>query len=145
MQISMTKALSITVGTIIVLFGLLAYFVGLQTSPSLGSVSVTNDYVATTTAGNNLYGSVTGNRLIRTGQGTLGSIIITGANTGIVNFYNATTTVLAQRITATSTILLASIPASTVAGTYTFDVQFTDGLFMEVVSGNMPTSTVTYR
>lgn len=141
----MTKAVALSFTTLIVLFGLVAYFTGVKTSPILGSVSVGNDYVATSTAANSVYGAVTANRLVRTGPGTLGSVIITGANTGIINFYNATTTVLTQRATATSTILLASIPASAAAGTYTFDVQFSDGLFIELVSGIMPTSTITYR
>lgn len=114
---------------------------------SVGSVAVSNEYMATTTAGNTLYGGFTGDLVIRTGQGALGSVIITGANTGIVNFYNATTSNVLDRTgqKASSTILMASIPASAAAGTYTFDAQFTDGLLLELETGIMPTTTVTFR
>lgn len=113
-----------------------------------GSVQFGNDYLATSTSSNGAYGgTVTGSRLLRNGVGTLGSVVITGANTGIINLYNATTSDITQRAAnrATSTILIASFPASATAGTYTFDVQFTDGLFYDVIGGVAPTSTVTYR
>ena len=113
-----------------------------------GSVNVTAEYTATSTAANAVYGAtITSSRVIRTGQGTLGSVVITGANTGVVNFYNATTSNVNLRTgnTPTSTILLANLPASMVAGTYTFDVVFTAGLYVDLISGAMPTSTVTYR
>ena len=116
--------------------------------PVEASVSVTDEYQATSTAANTLFGAtITGDRLIKTGQGSLGSIVITGANTGVVNFYNATTSDVLKRTgnKATSTILLVSLPASLVAGTYVFDVEFTDGLFLDYDSGNMPTTTITYR
>jgi len=104
-----------------------------------------SDYTATSTASNGLYGAFTGDQLVKTGHGTLGSVVITGANTGIVNFYNATTSDATKRVTASSTILIASFPASTVAGTYTFDASFTDGLLVELESGLIPTSTINYR
>lgn len=117
-----------------------------ETADRLGSVSQASEYIATSTAANTVYGAtITGDTLIQTGPGTLGSVVITGANTGIINFYNATTTDATQRTTATSTILLASIPASAAAGTYTFDVRYFDGLYVDIVGGNMPTTTITYR
>lgn len=115
---------------------------------ALGSVSVTSEYIATSTAQSSAYGAlITGDKYLVTGKGTLGSVVILGANTGIINIYNATTSSILKRAStkATSTILIASIPASMAAGTYTFDVQFTDGLFIDLVSGIMPTTTVTYR
>lgn len=114
----------------------------------LGSVNQANEYLATSTAASTVYGAtITGDTLIKTGQGALGSVVITGANTGVINFYNATTTNVSARTgnTATSTILLASIPASAAAGTYTFDVFYTTGLYVDIESGNMPTTTITYR
>lgn len=118
-----------------------------QASPALGSVSVTDEYMATSTAANTVYGGFTTGRVIRTGQGTLGSFVITGANTGIVNFYNATTSNVNLRTgqKASSTILIASFPASAAANTYTIDALYTDGLLMVLEAGIMPTSTVTYR
>ena len=104
-------------------------------------------YQATSTAANALFGSQTVQTRIRTGPGIFGSVIITGANTGVVNIYDATTTDVNKRTgnTATSTILLASLPGSLVAGTYTFDVSFGTGLLVDVWSGSMPTSTITWK
>lgn len=115
---------------------------------SYGSTIQGNEYTATSTAANAVYGaSITDDTLIKTGQGALAQIIITGANTGIFHFYNATTTDVNKRTgnKATSTILIASFPASTATGTYTFDAEFTDGLLLELTSGNMATSTIMYR
>lgn len=118
-----------------------------NTSPSLASVSMTDEYIATSTAANSVYGGFTSGRVLKTGTGTFGSVVITGANTGIVNFYNATTSNVNQRTgqKASSTILMASIPASAAAGTYTIDGLFTDGLLVVLEGGNMPTTTITYR
>ncbi len=143
---TITKSLQFVLIAGSLLLTALAFVLFQGTRPVQGSITPTQEYTATTTAANSVYGAtVTTGRLIRTGQGALGSIVITGANTGIVNIYNATTTDATKRITATSTILMASIPASAVAGTYTFDVGYTDGLYIDLVSGTMPTSTVTYR
>lgn len=112
-----------------------------------GSVVQGGEYVATSTASNTLYGAFTGDQLLKTGWGTFGSVIITGANTGIMNIYNATTSDVTKRTNAiaTSTILMASFPANTVVGTYTFDVVFTTGLLVELESGLIATTTITYR
>lgn len=115
---------------------------------ALGSTIVGQDYLATSTAASNVYGaSVTAGKLLKSGSGAMGSVIITGANTGIVNFYDATTTDISKRTnnTATNTLLIASLPASLVAGTYTFDVAVNSGLYLDLVSGNMPTTTITFR
>ena len=113
-----------------------------------GSVNVANEYVATSTASNTLYGAtITDDKTIIRGQGVLGSVVITGAGTAIWNLYDATTTDVNLRTgqKATSTILVASFPASVAAGTYTFDVIFNDGLLLDVQSGVMATSTITFR
>ena len=114
----------------------------------LGSVGVSNEYSATTTSATANQGSmIITDTVVRTGNGALGSVVITGANTGVVNFYNATTTDVGKRTgnPATSTILIATLPASLAAGTYTFDAKFTTGLLIDLDSGLMPTTTVTYR
>lgn len=131
----------------LLLIGLFAYAI-LQSDPAYGSVEVSHEYTATTTAASTLYGNtITVSTRIKSGPGALGSVVLTGAASGIVNIYNATTSNVSLRTgqKATSTILLAAIPASMAAGTYTFDVAFTDGLYIDLVSGNMPTSTITYR
>ena len=112
------------------------------------SIRVGDEYMATSTAANNLYGAtVTSSRVIKTGTGSLGSYVITGANTGIINFYDATTTNVNLRTgqPATSTILIASFPASVAAGTYTLDVEYRTALYIDLISGNMATGTVTYH
>src|SRR3990167_2507018 len=81
-----------------------------QPREALGSVFSGQEYVATTTASNSMYGAtITGDRLIKTGYGALGSVVITGAATGIINIYNATTSNILARTgnVATSSILLA--------------------------------------
>lgn len=127
---------------IIVLIGFL-----LNKEPVLQGVSQSNEYNATSTASNAVYGAITNDKLIKTGWGALGSVIITGANTGIVNFYNATTSDITKRTgnTATTSLLITSIPINLTAGTYVFDTIFTNGLLLELESGNMPTTTITYR
>lgn len=119
---------------------------------TFASVGVTDEYIATSTAANGYLGAFTTGRLLRSGYGTLGSVVITGANSGVVSFYNATTTDINKRLgnTSTSSIHLATIPASAAAGTYTFDVIYTDGLFVDrnpqdLGGGAFPTSTITYR
>ena len=112
-----------------------------------GSARPGDEYTATST-GNSMFGStISGDTLIKTGYGALGSVIITGANTGVFSIYDATTTDVNLRTgqKATSTILLASFPASVAAGTYTFDVTYTYGLYIDYNAGVAATSTITYR
>lgn len=118
-----------------------------QTHVALGSTIQGNDYQATTTAGSSVYGSITGSKLIKTGYGSLGTVVITGANTGIVNIYDATTTDITKRTgnTATATILIASLPASLTTGDYVFDTALSWGLYVDLVSGIMPTTTIAFR
>ena len=110
---------------------------------SLGSVQLGQDYLSTSTGGNLIPAPLT---LLVNGVGALGSVVITGADTGILNFYDATTTDINLRASSksTSSIWVASIPASTAAGTYIFDTLVTDGLYLERI-GESPTSTITFR
>jgi len=108
----------------------------------IGSVMQSGEYHATTTSQGRFPSSV----VLQSGYGTLGSVIITGATTGIINLYDATTTDVTKRTgnTATSTLYIATLPASTAAGTYTFDTSFYTGLLVEII-GTTPTTTITYR
>lgn len=117
-------------------------------SPAIGSVEVSNEYQATTT-GQTADLSITASKLITNAtrqRGALGSVVITGANTGFVWIYDATTTNATLRAPSagTSTILIASFPPSTAVGTYTFDAEYTNGLLVEI-SGIAPTTTVSFR
>lgn len=119
-----------------------------STQTAMGSTIQGSDYQATTTAQSTAYGTtITTSKLVKSGPGSLGTVVITGANTGVVNFYDATTTDVTKRTNniATSSILIASLPASLVAGDYIFDIALSTGLYVDLVSGNMPTSTISYR
>lgn len=121
------------------IFGILTValfvFVALKTSePAIASVSQGSEYIATTTQG------INSNMLLNTGFGTFGSVVITGLNTGTLTVYDSASTT----ITAASSTVLASFPASAPVGTYTFDVRYTKGLVI-VPTGTQATSTVTYR
>lgn len=105
----------------------------------LGSMPSGEAYNSTTTAA----GMVNYN-LLKTGQGTFGSVVITGATTGLLRVYDATTTVATAR-TKAATTTLAVFPASTAAGTYTFDVAFSQGLLIDYASAGYATSTITWR
>lgn len=107
---------------------------------SAGSVGVGNSYHSTTTI-TSLGVAMATNHLLQTGTGDLGSVVITGANTGVINIYDSTTT---GSHSDYPTTLLASFPASIVAGTYTFDTQFYHGLVVEI-TGTVATSTITFR
>lgn len=108
----------------------------------LGSVEVGSSYMATTT----FAGNPNTVRTLKTGYGTVGSVVITGDNTGFITLYNATTSNINLRTGAapTSSIIIADFPASSPEGTYTLDVDFSTGLLI-VTSGLPATSTVTWR
>jgi hypothetical protein len=141
--------------TIIVLLSLillsLAMMIYLESGdqPQIGSVTVGNEYYATTTAGSATgFAYATTPFLIKKGQGTLGSVIVAKAGTagGSMNFYNATTTNVSLRTgnVATTSIIFASVPSDLAAGTYTYDAVFTTGLLVDW-TGTIGTSTIMYR
>ena len=85
--------------------------------------------------------------LLQEGYGTFGSYVVTGANTTWFDVLNATTTNVNLRTgqKATSTIMIASFPASLAVGTYTFDSVFTDGLYIDVQVAGVGTSTILWK
>ena len=111
-----------------------------------GSVSVTDEYQATTTSTGTFAAIQTLTSTTTPKQGTLGSVIITGAAAGQIVITDATTSNITQRSAdqSTSTIRLADIPVSAAAGTYTFDIVYKRGLVVSVI-GTMPTTTITFR
>lgn len=114
--------------------------------PTEGSAIVGNDYRATTTVPI-ISGTFASPLTIKPGPGSFGSIIITGANTGVLQFVDATTSNVNLRTgqKATSTITIAEISSNLAAGTYVFDYEFTNGLLVTNLGGTAPTSTITYR
>lgn len=115
---------------------------------SLGSVNRANEYFATSTAPNTVYGARSADFLAIEGSGALGSIVISGAGTAGINVFDATTTNITLRAASmsTSSILIASVPPSAAAGTYTFDTLYEVALYIDIEgAGNAPTTTITYR
>lgn len=106
-----------------------------------GSVARGSEYQSTTTRSFPAT-SLTDPTILCPDGGVLGSVVVTGANTGVLNFYNGTTT-SSHSLYATTTI--ATLPASLAAGTYTFDAVATIGLIFDQDSGIMPTTTITYK
>lgn len=149
----MIKQLSYSLA-FVVLFGIVVAFATYmwQAQTAFGSVQATDEYFSTTTAANGNYGAISSvaysiRRNTLPVQGSLGSVVITGAGTGVMNFYDATTTSVLLRAAnmPTSTILLASFPVSAAANTYTFDIIYRNGLTYDVTVGAVPTTTITYR
>ena len=140
----MTDVIKLSLAAVAVLFVAFAISSISQTSRVYGSISTGEEYQATTTFAGHT--DTDGVRLLKTGQGSLNAVVITGDNTGLISIYNATTSDVTQRAAnkASSTILIADFPASAPEGTYTFDAAFTDGLLL-VQSGAEATSTVTFR
>lgn len=114
---------------------------------ALGSSVVGNDYVATSTRNFNGTALTNFTVLKSDGGGALARVTITGVNTGVIRFWDATTTNANLRASsqASSTIFIGEIHASAATSTYDFDVQLQRGLIYELVTGNAPTSTIMYR
>ena len=132
----MKKTLIAILSAIIVLFG--GY-----TALNFGSVTQGNDYYATSTPWDK--GQADGQ--IVKGRGSLGSIVVTSAGDMKLGIYDATSTEVAHFTElgkSTSTVELAVINTAT-AGTYTFDVNYNYGLYLDVISGTSGTTTITYR
>lgn len=139
MTISYKQIISISVVTLIATIIAILYR---PASTVYGSTSRGSDYQGTTTTTGG-FGTLV---QVQSTNGTLGSVVVTGAAAGVMNLYDATTTDINKRTgqPATSTILIATMPANTAAGTYTFDRSFYNGLYVEII-GTTPTTTITYR
>jgi hypothetical protein len=120
-----------------------------QPDPTQGSVEVASEYYSTTTDSVALHPEERVLKSMSGGTigGSVGQVTITGAGAGRIELYNATTSVAANRAAqySTSSILIASFPASAAAGTYTFDATFDVGLLLVTPDAVAPTSTVTWR
>lgn len=140
-----TKTLTVSLVLIVaMMFGALMVLV--QTPWKAGASVGPDSYNSTTTP--NVAGSLI---LLKTGFGTLGSVIVTGPRVGNFQLINATTSDVNKRTgkLATSTLLIADFPQTTPGnatstGTHTYDVAFTDGLLF-VGSGSVSTTTITWK
>jgi mannose/fructose/N-acetylgalactosamine-specific phosphotransferase system component IID len=132
--------LAVILGSIL----LTAFLLVWNTQRAQGSVEFqSSGYYSTSTRSMPTGAALTNLTKLRTGSGILGSVVITGAGAGQITLYDATTTNSSLR-TKLATTTIVNIPASTAAGTYTFDVVFNDGLIFEY-SGTAPTSTITWK
>ena len=133
---------------ILLIVGVVAGTMLYKQQPNIGSVTQGNDYYATSTFNTGLAHGIQGTQMIKKGYGSLGQITITQAGTMAYSLYDATSTASLtgddSRFT-TSTSLLVTIPGSLVAGTYTFDVDFTYGLLLWEDTAGYSTSTISYR
>ncbi len=116
---------------------------GPQVDQTLGSNTQGNDYFGTSTQNNTnaLVQTIQNYAVIKSGQGTLAQVTITGANTGTFTLYDATSTVTN---TLWGTTTLATFPASATAGTYTFDEVVQKGILIQY-SGLLASATIMYR
>ena len=105
------------------------------TNTPVGSVSVSNEYNATTTD------STSADTVsVLTNRGcTVGSVVIATSSSGTLTIKNATS----QIDTASSTLIL--IPINTIAGTYTYDITCDRGLVLEIGAGFDGEYVVTWR
>lgn len=110
---------------------------------ALGSVGIASEYQSTTTSQGRF---LTGTTRLCSSQGALGSVIMTGPTSGVMQFFNATTSSISQRIStmSSSSILLADLTNYSATTTQTFDLIATNGLLVDI-QGTVPTSTITYR
>lgn len=126
--------------TAAVVFIAIFAIVSVSRSPrvTVGSVIQGSEYYATSTNQNSTNFSV-----IRPGYGSLGSVVITTVGTAPFILYDATSTVTN---TQWATTTLAYFGASTAAGTYTFDANFSKGLLIEYgITGTRASTTITWR
>ncbi len=138
----MSKRQYIILGVLILVLGIVVGSISFSKNKNInGSVAQGNEYHATSTKAGVTGGTMTLPATLCSTGGSLGSVVITGAGTGIVNIYDGTSTVTNSQYGTTT---LASFPASTAAGTYTFDLATYRGIAIDA-TGNVATATITYR
>jgi len=114
----MNTSLKLAVGALgIAVVALLISLFGSNEGGRLGSIEdASSGYQSTTTR--SIPGSSLANgQILSLGQGILGSVVITGAGAGVINLYDATSTITNSQFGTTT---LVTIPASAAAGTYVF-------------------------
>ncbi len=109
--------------------------------PIFQGVGVGNEYTGTTTQ----TVLTVKDTPIKDGWGALGSLTVTVAGEAEYLLFNESSSLLTWDNFPTSTRLLAEIPANLAVGTYTFDIQFTEGLYLDVINGSLGSTTITFR
>lgn len=129
--------------TIIAVLAAIIGLLGGYSATQLGSSVQGNDYHATTTP----YLASWTDQTIKTGAGSLGSVVITKAGDLEFALYNATSSGAVNNDSRfnKTTNRLAAFDSTATVGTYVFDTEFSQGLVLEVVAGTTGTSTITFR
>lgn len=129
--------------TLAIIVGMIVLTATMLTQKSFGSVNDSSaSYNSTTTRAFPAGTALTSPTTLSAGFGSVGSVVITGAATGVIVLYDATTTG-PHSDHATTTI--ASFPASTAAGTYVLDARYDRGLVYVLEGGTVGTSTITWK
>ena len=148
---NMNKTLTIGLGLIVAMaFGALVVILQVP-QRALGSVFVGQQYQSTTTPQvadmTNVCPGVSG--ISSSTTGILGSVNVMISGGGEIVIYDATTTNSALRTppTATSSAILALIPAGATVGSYHFDIAFKRGLLIDTTGTGtgVSSTTISYR
>lgn len=117
------------------LIGLFALFGVTLGANNFGSISDGGAYTATTTSSVYADKKVT----IKSGNGILGSVIITGTSATVVELRNATSS------TDVASTTIVTFAASAGTNTYTFDSTFNRGLVANFIGSFAGNYTITYK
>jgi len=131
----------------LLIVGYLVFINVRQPDTAIGSVTLGSEYQSTTTDAT--FNTVTYKNLcistpIAGCSGSLSNVTVTTVGNNSLIFYDATTSIAANR-TNTATTTLAKFQTVGTVGTYTFDALFRYGLLVEVVGTNVASTTITYR
>lgn len=124
-------------------------YLAFQSNLAMGSVTIGNEYHATTTTSGSA--SSTSFYTARVGSGTLGSVTISSSSPVTtyppLKIYDGTASVgtTTGAAAASTTLLVQFGPQNQTHGTYTFDLIFKKGLLIETPAGFNGIFTITYR
>jgi len=140
----------IIVGVFALLFGAGGFFIAkkvYQTEWEGGSVNITHEYQATTTAlmtGTLIKAAQTDQFIASSTAGiTLGSVVIASTTVNWMTIYNATSS--AAVADGTYATKITTFLSSASLGTYTYDVWLDKGLVIRMETGFAGDYTITYR
>lgn len=108
-----------------------------------GSASIGESYNATSTVNTVNWASATAFRVLKTGSGQLGSIVV--SSTSPITTYPSMKCYDSSVSTTTASSTLITIGSSPVAGTYTVDAIFDAGLICEAPVGFNGGYTITWK
>jgi hypothetical protein len=131
------KTVFVSIGVaLLILVGIVGYLLGLEKSKDnpVGSVAIGTSYQATTT----IPTTVAGTYLIKSGSGVLGSIVVASSSSSIFSVKDA-------NITGAATSTMVILKGAIGEGTYTFDMNFYNGLYITIPTNFIGEYITTYR